>query len=490
MKIVKILCVWALLCPLVCFAQKKDYLYYVREHYDHLIGHGKDTYGARSTRMLASVIDTRDMSVPKGNVPPTEGIRGSDRAVGGSNFYHDAEMIRIAKELTRLTGDKKYSESISQYAADFLKYAQNPTTGLLGWGEHIYYNFYGDTVMEEELAKNSPYKAHEFIETIPVWSFLWEIDSAATHRAIAGVRYHFRSGVTQSFLYNRHARWHKADKPEYRGLEQYQDGGQAWIKHSGLQCYSFSFLYSQTGDKQWKRWAEGAGNLFWNYRNPETDLTISCIDDPRPSGVNSSLPGSSLLAYYLLKSSALHPEFAHLKDRAERILQSVEKYSWDEKRKGYYSEIDLNGKPTDANLIKVINTGYGAADILLFGRIAAYFYKTTGNPVYRNMVKKAADLVRVQTWPDRFVMNSLAGSIHFLLDAAEVLDDRQLVTNARTLADTGVKKLWSGKLFVRQPNDPYYESKLGINDFASGLLRLHFLEMNDAARAGLVIWSF
>ena len=72
MKIVKILCIWTLLCPLVCFAQKKDYLYYVREHNDNLIRHGKDTYGARSTRMLASIIDTRDMSVPKGNVPPTE----------------------------------------------------------------------------------------------------------------------------------------------------------------------------------------------------------------------------------------------------------------------------------------------------------------------------------------------------------------------------------------------------------------------------------
>lgn len=490
MKIAKTFFIWALLCPAVSFAQQRDYLYYVREHYDNLIRYGKDTYGEHPTQMLASVIDTRDMSVPKGDVPPTEGTRGSDRAVGGSNFYHDADIIRVGAALQSLTGSDKYAQAAKSYATDFLKYAQNPVTGLLGWGEHIYYNFYRDTVMEEQLSVNSPYKAHEFIETVPVWPYLWAVDSAATKRAIAGVRYHFRSGVTQSFLYNRHARWHKADKPEYRGLEQYQDGGQAWIKHSGLQCYSFAYLYSQTRDPQWKRWTEGTGNLFWKFRNPETDLTISCVDDPRPSGVNSSLPGSSLLAYYLLKTSALHPDFAHFKDKAERLLQAVEKHSWDEKRKGYATEIDLNGKPTTQDLIPVINTGYGAADILLFGRVAAYFYKTTGNPAYKNMVKKVADLVRAQTWPDTFVMNSLAGSMAFLLDAAEVLDDKQLVVLSRSLADIGIKKLWSGKLFVRQPNDPYYESKLGINDFASGLLRLYFIEKKDPKKAALLAWSF
>jgi hypothetical protein len=488
MKKITSLFIATFLVSSVCLAQKKDYLYYVKTHCDNLIANGKDQYGKQTSQMLASVIDTRDMSVPKDNVAPTEGTRPSDRAVGGSNFYHDVALIKIMKELSALTGNKTYNGAINNYAHDFLRHAQNPVTGLLGWGEHIYYNFHADTVMEglDPLGK---FKSHEFIENTPPWAFLWEIDSAATRKAIAGVRYHFRSGVTQSFLYNRHARWQIAEKPEYRGLEQYQDGGQAWIKHSGLQCYSFTFLYGKTGDPEWKKWSEGTGNLFWKFRNPETNLTISCIDDPRPSGVNASLTGASLLAYYLLKSSANHADFKHMRDKAEILFKAIEKYSWDEQRKGYSSEISIDGKVADPTLIPVVNTGYSAADMLLFGRIAAYFYKTTGAPVYREMVKKAASQVVTQVWPETFVMNSLANALQFSLDAAEVLNDKNLLPYAKKLADLGITKMWSGKLFVRQPNDPYYESKLGENDFVAGLLRLHLIEQNKATQASLLKWS-
>ncbi|GAB3276974.1 hypothetical protein GCM10027347_50730 [Larkinella harenae] len=488
MKTVSLLYLAAFFASTGCLAQKKDYLYYVKTHCDNLIDKGKDQYGKQTSQMLASVIDTRDMSIPKDNVTPTEGTRPSDRAVGGSNFYHDVELVKVFNELTAVTGNQRYKTALNQYARDFLTYGQNPLTGLLGWGEHIYYNFYADTVMEgsDPLGK---YKSHEFLESTPPWAFLWEIDSAATRRAIAGVRYHFRSGVTQSFLYNRHARWHKADKAEYRGLEQYQDGGQAWIKHSGLQCYSFTFLYGKTGHPEWKRWSEGTGNLFWKFRNPETNLTISCVDDPRSSGVNASLPGASLLAYYLLKSSQHHPDFRHMREKAETLLKAIDHHSWDERRKGYCSEIALDGTVADSTLIPVITTGYGAADISLVGRIAAYFYKVTGDPAYREMVRKAATRVAAQPWPDTFVMNSLASALQFSLDAAEVLNDKTMLQHARKLGDIGIRNVWSGKLFVRQPQDPFYESKLGANEFVAGLLRLHLIETKNPARASLLNWS-
>ncbi|GAB3342473.1 hypothetical protein GCM10027299_57310 [Larkinella ripae] len=488
MKRIAAVYTWILLLSTGCLAQKKDYLYYAKTHCDNLIEYGKDKYGRQTSNLLASVIDTRDMSIPKENVPPTEGTRPADRAVGGSNFYHDVELIKVFNELSTLTGNRNYTNALHDYAGDFLKYSQNPVTGLLGWGEHIYYNFHADTVMEG-LDPMGKFKSHEFLESTPPWAFLWEIDSAATRRAIAGVRYHFRSGVTQSFLYNRHARWHKAEKAEYRGLEQYQDGGQAWIKHSGLQCYSFTFLYGKTGHPEWKRWSEGTGNLFWKFRNPETNLTISCVDDPRSSGVNASLPGASLLAYYLLKSSQNHPDFKHLRERAEVLFKSIEAHSWDGQRKGYCSEVGLDGKVVNPELIPVVNTGYGGADILMTGRIAAYFYTMTGDPVYRDMVRKVAANVSAVTWPETFVMNSLASTIQFSLDAAEVLNDQSLIQTAQKLADLGIRKLWSGKLFVRQPQDSYYESKLGANEFVAGLVRLHLIEKNNAARARLTNWS-
>ncbi len=469
-------------------AQQKDYLYYVRTHCDNLIAHGKDTYGTEATHMLASVIDTRDMSVPKANVPPTEGTRAHDRAVGGSNFYHDVETIKVFQALSKLTREAIYQQAATAYARDFLDHSQNPYTGLLAWGEHLYYNFYTDAVMVGDLAHPRDDIYHEFLAETPPWAFLWKIDTARVKKAIAGVQYHFRSPVTQSFLFNRHAYWDKVDKEEYRGLAQYQDGGQPWIKHSGLQCYSFTFLYHKTQDPTWKRWAEGTGSLYWKYRDPETNLTVSCIDDPRPTAIHASLSSMSLLSYYLLKSWQLHPAFNHFKEQAETMLKSAEKYAWDEKRKGYYSLLNLDGSVFSDELIPVVHTGYGEVDILSFGRIAAYFYQTTGDDAYRAMVQKVADMLVATTWPDTFVVNSLADALQFSLDAYEILEDDRMWQAAQRCAATGIEKLWSGQLFTRQPGDPYYEAKLGTNTFVAGLMRLHLIENNQRAEAALSQW--
>jgi hypothetical protein len=315
------------------------------------------------------------------------------------------------------------------------------------------------------------------------------VDTAGVRKAISGVRGHFRSPVTQSFLYNRHARWNKIEKPEYRGLEQYQDGGQAWIKHSGLQCYSFTFLYNKTKNPEWKRWALGSGNLFWNYRNPATNLVVGCIDDPRPTGKYSSLTSTALLCYYLLKASRLNPEFNDLGKRAEIMLKASEKYSWNPDKKAYHALIDLNGKPVGEDMVSVVVTGYGGADMLLFGSIAAYFYKTTGDKAYLAMVKKVADQVKNHVWPENFVINSLASNLQFSLDAYELLGDERMYRKAKDLAEIGIKTLWSGKIFVREPRDPYYEAKLGTNLLVTGFLRLHYLEKNQAAEASIARWS-
>lgn len=472
------------------WAQRADYLPYVKTHCDNLIQHGQDRYGTKKTAMLASVIDIRDLSVPQADVPPTAGTRAHDRAVGGSNFYHDVETIRLFRALSAHTEDQQYEDAAFAYARDFLGHCQNPSTGLLAWGEHLYYNFFADSVMVGELAHPRADNYHEFLEETPPWPLLWEVDSAVTERAIAGVRYHFRSPTTQTFLFNRHAYWHPVDQQEYRGLAQYQDGGQPWIKHSGLQCYSFTFLYEQTQEPEWRRWAEGTGSLYWNYRDPTTNLTVSCLDDPRDNARHASLNQTGLLSYYLLKSWQVHPAFGQFRERAETMLKAAEKFSWSEDQKGYYRNLHLDGSPVDDELVPVVYTGYGGADILAFGRIACYFYQTTGDPAYRTMVQRAASMLLATSWPDDFVVNSLGGALQFSLDAYEVLADERLLRAAHDYAAIGIERLWSGQLFVRQPGDPFYEAKLGTNAFVAGLFRLHLLENGQTDAAGLRHWSF
>ena len=57
-----------------------DYLEYVTMSADNLLKHGTDRYGKRKTAIWASIIDTRDNSVPEYGVPATAGVRSHDRA--------------------------------------------------------------------------------------------------------------------------------------------------------------------------------------------------------------------------------------------------------------------------------------------------------------------------------------------------------------------------------------------------------------------------
>lgn len=160
----------------------------------------------------------------------------------------------------------------------------------MAWGEHLYYHFFRDEVAAER-------KNHELLEWTPPWDLLWDASPEATRKEIAAIRYHFY-GDDPSALFNRHASWSKAEYQRPRG--------QPWIKHSGLYAHAFMFLYSKTNDARWLQWSRGAGALYWNHRNPENNLTLGCIGDPRPStqDASSQMPA---LAYWLHKAYRANP---------------------------------------------------------------------------------------------------------------------------------------------------------------------------------------
>ena len=128
--------------------------------------------------------------------------------------------------------------------------------------------------------------------------------------------------------------------------------------------------------------------------------------------------------------------------------------------------------------------------MIQFGRVAAYFYLVTQDPAYKEMVNKVADMLLKTDWPDDFVVNSLASALQFSLDAHEILEDDRLLQSAQNYASIAIEKLWSGHLFIRQPNDTYYEAKLETNNLVAGLLRLHLTESNQANHGSLTEWSF
>ena len=275
----------ALLTAFAVNAAPPDYLAPVRQFADTLLAKGLDVYGPKKTPLWAGVIDAKTLTVPETGVPAPRGVRESDRAVGGSNLYHDVVTLRVFRALSAATGDPRYDQAGRDYVRYFLQNTQHPKTGFLGWGEHLYYHLFRDEVAAER-------KSHELLEWTPPWDLVWEADAAATRKEIAAIRYHFYADDPAQ-LFNRHAWW---DRPEHQ-----KPRGQPWIKHSGLYAQAFMFLYTKTGDPLWLNWSRGPGALYWNHRHRTTNLTLGCIGDPRPStqDASSQMPE---LAYWLHKA--------------------------------------------------------------------------------------------------------------------------------------------------------------------------------------------
>ncbi len=458
---------------------------------DQIMEYAVDEYGARQTSMWASVVDARNSSIPSPGeiITPTDGTRNHDRAVWGSNLYHDLGNLRLFELLSVTTDDVQYTIAKEDYCEDFLRFSQNDSTGLLGWGEHIYYHFYADSLCVGEAGSDRT-RYHEFLGATPPWEMLWSIDSTRVMKAIAALKYHFRGEITTSYLFNRHADWavrHPEDD-DWRS-EQYQRDGQPWIKHSGLLAYSFAFLYTKTGDSDWLEWAQGVGSLYWNHRDTTTNLTVGCIDDQRPRTQWSSIHQLGYLSYWLLKTYELLPAQKQFLHMGMAYMEAIDTYHWNDEQRYYMESLYTDGRPVNGKAARTIVTGYGSSSMPVFGRIVAYFYEVTGDPLFEKMALRCVSQIRREKFPNDFVVNSLAEMLHYYLDMYDLTRDPSMLAEAQRLADLGLDKLEVNGWIVRQPDDHFYEAKVGCGDFAFGMMRLYVLNQNQHLYED-IDWSF
>jgi hypothetical protein len=489
---------------------KQNYLFYVRKFADTLLEHGTDRYGPKHLPMWAGVIDTRDYSVPKGTKEEAERTKGGDgyfdvfdrRAVGGANIYHDVETIKVFEILSMVTDDPKYVKAADDYIDAFLHNTQNEHTGLLGWGEHMYYDFYKDEVTVGGMDPAEPDYTHEFLPKKPIWEKLWKVSPERTARAIEGLKFHFDGPNTQTFIFNRHANWLKINKTilGFPGLEQYQyDWKAPFIGHASLFSYSFMFLHTKTKDPQWLRWSEGVGNLHWTYRNKTTNLTswdLTSYGVPHPQ-----FGQTAHFAYRLYQAYELKPTEKEMRNHALTFFRAAEKYAWQAKDKFYVNELNIDGSPVtvdDARFNRVpLFRGDQTKQLRVkpefqanIGRIAAYLYRREKDPHFLLVSTRMIDIMERDPLKKKFQANAAANRIHLLMDVYDVTKDRKLLTLATKYADVGITGLWRNGLFARSTDDPFYESLGGVGNFVAGLLRLHLAQTSRTARGGAIDWSY
>ncbi len=463
-----------------------DYLTVVRSFADSLLQHGIDRFGPRRTAMWAAVVDVRTGEVPQKGVPSVAGTRASDRAVGGSNLYHDVATLRAFRVMSQLSGDPRYAQASDAYLADALRYTTSSANGLLGWGEHLFYDLYQDRVRVDSAygTNKDGHMYHEFLVDTAPWPQLWAQDSVRTAAAIRGLRHHFFDPKTQDFLFNRHAFW---DKTDY----QPPATSQPWIKHSGQYAYGYAFLYRQTGDPELLRRTAGVGSLYWNHRNPETGLTLSCISDKRVNARQFNLAGTTQLAYYMLKASDWAPE-AGLREYAVALLNTAQHYAWDEKQKTYLTGMMPDGEPLpEGNVpLRAWVAGYGTSNLFEVGRLAAYFARNLNDPVFLMMAERCARAAQRETMPITIVADNVGDAIHLNADLYDLTGKATYHQAANDYAQLALRHLWQNGWLVRQTGDPFYEAKLGEGNVALGLLRLYGYTLPEAQRARLQTYDW
>ena len=180
--------------------QKRMWLLDVVKFYaDAMIENGRDVYGKEQSPLFAAAMDRSTMNIGiLENFESIPGVRENDRSVGGANPQEDKALYMILYELSRLTDDKKYAGEADKALEYFFKNCQSDETGLMAWGEHLYWDFREDTCRGTDM--------HEIEGEWPFWDQSYRLAPEASWRYVLGQwdnQVHCRA--TGDF--SRHARW-------------------------------------------------------------------------------------------------------------------------------------------------------------------------------------------------------------------------------------------------------------------------------------------
>jgi len=193
--------------------KQRDYLTIVKAYANAMIEDGRDTYGTEHSPLFASALDRRTMRI--GSFDDIPGVRNGDRSLGGANPQVDADLYAILYRLTALSGEKRYTNEADRALKFFFSHCQSPTTGLMTWGEHIYWDFERD-----EMGGND--SKHEICREWPFWNECYRLAPQASWEFAIGLWDH-QVANKKTGDFSRHAKWSShgpqtgADFPRYAG---------------------------------------------------------------------------------------------------------------------------------------------------------------------------------------------------------------------------------------------------------------------------------
>ncbi|MCK5705518.1 MAG: hypothetical protein KAI29_30420, partial [Cyclobacteriaceae bacterium] len=196
-----------------------NYLKIVKDYADEMVSEGRDFYGTENSPLFASTLIRETMKIgSKANFETIDGVRENDRSIGGANPLQDSELYEILYTLTEMSGNKLYASEADKSIQYFFTHCQSPNTGLMAWGEHLYWDF------EDEACGYG--KVNQDYHECGVWPF-WDkcyglAPEACWKFAIGEWDHQIYDKKTGHF--SRHARW--SEHGPFSGFEFPRYAGQ------------------------------------------------------------------------------------------------------------------------------------------------------------------------------------------------------------------------------------------------------------------------
>jgi len=198
---------------IVTASESVDYFARVRAFADAMIADGRDNYGTVHTPLFASVLDRSTMRI--GTQPKVDGVRANDRSLTGANPMDNLKLYGILYRLAEMTDKKAYADAADEALGWFFGNCQSPATGLMAWGEHLFWDFETEACAGQDAN-------HEITGEWPYWDVVYGLAPDAAWRFAIG-QWDHQIADKRTGDFSRHARWSKhgpkrgTDFPRYAG---------------------------------------------------------------------------------------------------------------------------------------------------------------------------------------------------------------------------------------------------------------------------------
>jgi hypothetical protein len=453
------------------------FLNVVRRTVDVILENGRDTYGDQHSEMIISVLDRKNGKPMRSLPQPPQGVRHSDRVgPGGSNANLQQDLYRTMLHLSRLTGDTRYEQSARAALQDFIQIAQHPDTGLLAWGEHLYWN-----CIEDRLGDLDPNRTHEPKKKFICFDLLYDLEPERTLKYAQGLWDH-QIADQETGNFSRHAKYDRHDpRRDYD-----------FAKEGGYFIDTWSRAFAAT---QHEEFATAVRVLTQRYLNRMSSLGHLSLDSTtRPEWFQTS---PSLYAVALAaectdaaermdaKSALLLRQLASAQDKAFLSMP----HRPDDSERGFVSYADTESgqpKPVEAKqsdgFSRHWGLGYGVHSTAMIALLCNTRQQQLGDSKpgeeYRRLVVEAARLY-LNEQPDPAADDLWAGEygtvIFTLLAAHRISHDSRYLDRAIALADDAIRIFWDKDhpLPRASSKTDYYGVVTGSDTLILALLAVH-----------------